>query len=122
MVMEQVTASRAFFVLLSVLVVISCGAASGMYWVTSNVVHVEVQYTVVLAVSVRRTLVSLTAEVSLNGAPAGAGVSVDFYYSLNGGAWTYFATQETNPRGTARARYTITASGAYDFQAVVRLP
>lgn len=94
-------------------------AGYGTFWVTSNIVHVDVQYAVALSYSVRRNRVSLTAAVTNNGSPVGAGINVDFYYSLNGGDWTNFTTVPTNHRGVARATYRITVDGEYDFKAVV---
>ncbi len=93
--------------------------ASGMFWVTSNIVHVDIQYTVALSVSGGGRNVILNAKVSLNGAPAGAGINVDFYYSFNGGDWVYFASDVTNGGGIARATFRIMANGAYSFKATV---
>ena len=94
-------------------------ACYGTFWVTSNIVHVDVQYSVALSYSVRRDRVSLTASVTNNGSPVGAGINVEFYYSLNGGEWTNFTTVPTNHRGVARATYRITVDGEYDFEAIV---
>lgn len=94
-------------------------AVTGLILVSSNIVHVDVQYTVNLSASVSNSVVRLTAGVRYNGGPAGAGINVDFYYSFNGGDWTHFATETTNRGGIARATYTITANGAYDFNAMV---
>jgi hypothetical protein len=96
-------------------------AVYGMFLVPSNVVHLDIQYTVFLSVSASNSKVSLTARVRFNGNPVGAGINVDFYYSLNGGDWTYFTTQSTNRGGVARATYTVTAIGAYDFKAIVSI-
>ncbi len=92
--------------------------ACGMFWVTSNIVHVDIQYTVELSVSGGRNVV-LNAKVKLNGASVGAGINVDFYYSFNGGDWVYFATDATNGGGNARATLRIMANGAYSFKATV---
>jgi hypothetical protein len=96
-------------------------AAAGVILVASNIVNVNVQYTVSLSVSAANSVISLTARVKLNGNPAGSGINVDFYYSLNGGDWTYFATETTNSGGIARVRYTATSSGAYEFSAIARI-
>jgi hypothetical protein len=106
------------------LVLLLCIAGSslvayGMFWVTSNIVHVDMQYTVVLSSSASNSVVSLTARVRNNDKPVGAGINVAFYYSLNGGIWTYFATQSTSRGGVAHATYTVTANGAYNFKAIV---
>ena len=93
--------------------------AYGMFWVTSNIVHVDMQYSVELSISGSNRAVSLTARVRHNGNPVGAGINVAFYYSLNGGIWTYFTTQSTNRGGVAHATYTATANGAYNFKAIV---
>ncbi len=90
-----------------------------MFQVASNIVHVDIQYAVALTLSVSKNRVSLTATVTNNGNPVGAGINVEFYYSLDGGDWTYFATQPTNHRGVARTTYKLTVDGAYSFQAIV---
>jgi hypothetical protein len=97
----------------------SCLMAYGTFWVTSNMVHVDIQYTVDMSISRGGRNVVLNAKVSLNGAPVGAGINVDFYYSFNRGDWVCFATDFTNGGGNARATYRITANGSYDFKAVV---
>jgi hypothetical protein len=94
-------------------------AAYGMFFVTSNIVHVDMLYTVDLSASGSRNVVTLTARVRQNGELVGAGINVDFYYSVNGGDWTYFATEATNRNGAARATYRVTGNGAYDFKAMV---
>ncbi len=92
---------------------------SGMFWITSNIVHIDIQYTVDLSVSGGGRNVVLNARVSLNGAPVGAGINVDFYYSFNSGDWIYFGSDVTNGGGNARATFRIMANGAYSFKAVV---
>jgi len=94
-------------------------AASGLILVASNIVHVNAEYTVLLSVSGGNTRKLLTARVRFNGNPVGAGINVDFYYSLNGGEWTYFATETTNSGGMARVTYTATIEGVYNFTATV---
>jgi hypothetical protein len=96
-------------------------AAYGTFWVTSNMGYVDMRYTVALSSSVSKNHVTLTAEVTRNGSPVGPGIDVDFYYSLNGGEWTYFTTNPTNNRGVARVMYRITANGEYDFNAIVNI-
>ena len=98
-------------------------AAYGMIWVPSNVAHVDMQYEVNLSVlSVVGSEITLNAAVANNGNPVGAGIGVDFYYSLDGGDWTYFATQSTDAGGVAQAQYTVTVIGGYDFQATAVIP
>ena len=94
-------------------------AGYGMFQVASNIVHVDIQYAVALTISVSKNRVQLTATVTNNGNPVGAGINVEFYYSLDGGDWTYFATQPTNRRGVARTAYRLTVDGVYDFRAIV---
>jgi len=106
-------------ILLLLCVVGSDLAAYGMFQVTSNVVHVDMQFTITLSSSVRNGEVSLTARVRINGNSVGDGIDIAFFYSLNGGEWTHFATQKTNRGGIARATYTITSIGSYDFRAAV---
>lgn len=97
-------------------------AAYSLFWITSNTVHVDIRCTVVLSFSASDSDVSFNAVVRNNGRPAGAGINVDFYYSLNNGNWTHFATHPTNRGGVANARYTVTANGGYDFKAVASIP
>lgn len=97
-------------------------AAYGAFWITSNVVHEEIQYVVVLSRSVLDSNVTLNAAVTNNGYPARAGLSVGFYYSLNQGEWTNFATQSTDAGGVAQVIYTVTANGGYDFEAILIIP
>lgn len=94
-------------------------ATSGLILVTSNIVHVDVEYTVLLSASNQNTRILLTARVRFNGRPVGAGINVDFYYSLNGSDWIYFATEPTNRGGVARVTYTVTIDGDYNFTATV---
>lgn len=94
-------------------------ATYGMFLVISNTVHVDLRYTIALSFSVRGSVVSLTATVRYNGRPAGVGINVDFYYSVNGSDWNYFTTQTTNHGGIARTKYTITVNGEYDFKAAI---
>lgn len=94
-------------------------ATSGLILVTSNVVHVDVEYTVSLSVSASSTAILLTARVRFNGNPVRGGINVDFYYSLNGADWIYFATETTNRGGVARVTYAVTVDGTYNFTAKV---
>lgn len=97
--------------------------AYGAFTVTSNTVHVNMQYTVTLSTfSVSNSAVTLNAAVLDNAIPVGAGINVDFYYSFNGGAWTLFTTQPTDAGGVAQAIYTVTIIGAYDFEAIANIP
>lgn len=91
-----------------------------MFQVASNIIHVDVQYAVALNLSVSRTRVSLTATVTNSGNPVGAGIDVEFYYSLDGGDWTHFTTQPTNPRGVACTIFLLTSDGEYEFKATTR--
>jgi len=93
-----------------------------MFWVTSNVAHVDVSYAVVLSSSVSNSDITLNAVVTNNGGPVGAGINVDFYYSLNGNVPTYFTTQPTDAGGVAQAIYVVTTNGGYDFRAIVNIP
>ena len=92
-------------------------AAYGMFFVSSNIVHVDMQYIVDLRVTGRNNIM-LRAIVSQNGNPV-SGIDVAFYYSFNGGDWIYFATSTTNRNGVATASYRITGNGVYDFKAIV---
>ena len=92
--------------------------ASGLILVTSNIVHVNAEFTLSLSVSGSASRIILTARVRFNGHPVG-GINVDFYYSLNGSDWIYFATEATNQGGVARVRYTATIDGDYNFTATI---
>lgn len=113
---------------LLVAVLLLCIAAGGFaaysyLFVTSNVVHVDVQYVAALTASVTGSTITLDAAVTNNAVPVGAGLNVDFYYSIDAGVtWTYFASQLTDSGGMAQAIYTVTVNGAYDFRAVVTVP
>ncbi len=116
----MVTSKELLLVAILSLCIIGSGlTACGMFWVTSNVVHVDAQYTITLSTSGSKNVISLTARVRYNGNPIGEGINVDFYYSLNGGNWTYFATQPTNRGGVARTTYRTTVNGNYEFKAKI---
>lgn len=97
-------------------------ATYGFIYIPSNIVHVDVQYTVALTSEVIDSSVKLTATVK-NGLDPVEGITVDFYYSTDSGANYYnFASQLTNVDGVAEATYTVTVNGAYDFKAVATVP
>ncbi len=114
----KVSIKSLLVIVLLLCVVGDCLIACGMLFVTSNVVHVGVQYTVALSHSVTNSQVALTAVVRNDG-KAVAGVNVAFYYSLNNGDWSYITSQSTNRGGVAHAKFIISANGAYDFKAIV---
>ena len=113
---------------LLVAVLLLCIAASGLVaysylFVTSNVEHVDMQYAAALSSSVTDSTVTLDAAVTNNGSPVRAGITVDFYLSIDGGAnWTPLGSQQTDSGGIARAVYAATYNGGYDFKAVVTVP
>lgn len=81
------------------------------------------QYTVDLTIlSVIDSNVTLNAAVTNNGAPVRAGMMVDFYCSAGGGPWSWIASSLTDAGGIARATYTATYNGGYDFRAAVTVP
>lgn len=88
----------------------------------SNIVHVDMQYAAALTSSVADSTITLKAAVTYNSAPVKAGINVDFYYSLDKGEFTYFATGPTDAAGVAQAIYTVTQNGGYDFKATVVVP
>ena len=99
------------------------GLAAYCYvYAISNVVHVDMQYTVVLSSSVADATVTLNAAVTNNGYPVRAGINVDFYYSLNGVDYTLFTSQLTDTDGVAQAIYPAAFNGGYDFKAIVTVP
>ena len=95
----------------------------GIIFITSNSVHVDIQYSVTLSNSVIDSEITLNAAVSNNGSPVGAGYNVDFSYSVDGGTnWIWFDYQPTDTAGVAQTIYTATTNGGYDFQAIVTVP
>ena len=95
----------------------------GALFITSNSVHVDIQYSVTLSNSVVDSEITLNAEVSNNGNPVEAGYNVDFYYSVDGGTtWVYIDSQLTDRFGVAQAIFEATTNGGYDFQAIVTVP
>lgn len=97
--------------------------AYGYIFASSNVVRVDVQYAVELSIlSVEDSQITLNAAVTNNGDAVRAGITVDFYCSVDGGYWTFFATSFTDAGGNAQAIYTVFYNGAYDFQAIVTIP
>jgi hypothetical protein len=98
-------------------------ATCGMIFISSNSVHVDIQYSNALSMSVTDSTVTLTATVTNNGNPVGAGYNVDFYISADGGAvWYNFASQLTDSSGIAQVVYTATTNGGYDFYATATVP
>ena len=98
-------------------------ATYGMIFITSNSVHVDVQYSTDLSHSVVDSEVILDAIVSNNGNPVGAGYNVDFYYSVDSGVnWIYFDSQITDDSGVVQSIYVLTYNGGYDFKAIVTIP
>jgi hypothetical protein len=108
-------------VIFSCLAVLSA-VTYGMLFISSNSVHVDVQYEVDLTYSVVDSEVTLNAAVSNIGSPVGAGYTVDFYCSIDGSEWTYFDTQITDDLGFVQSTYVLTTNGGYDFQAIVTIP
>ena len=95
----------------------------GMLFISSNSVHVDVQYSVDLSHLVVDSEVTLDAIVSNNGNPVGAEYTVDFYYSVDDPAnWIYFDTQITDVSGAVQSIYILTDNGEYDFRATVTIP
>jgi hypothetical protein len=95
----------------------------GMIFINSNSVHVDIQYSNALSYSVTDSAVTLTATVTNNGNPVGAGYNVDFYVSADGGTiWANFASQSTDSAGIAQVVYTATTNGGYDFYATATVP
>lgn len=116
---------KLFLTVVSLLCVAGVAVAitAGMIFITSNVTHVEIQYTVTLSSSVVDSEITLNAEVKNNGNPVGAGINVDFYYSVDGGTnWVYINYQPTDTAGVAQTIYTATANGGYDFRAIATVP
>lgn len=98
-------------------------ATCGLIFINSNSVHVDIQYSNTLSYSIADSAVTLTAEVSNNGNPVGAGYNVDFYVSADGGTnWQNFASPSTDSSGIAQAVYTATTNGGYDFYATATIP
>jgi hypothetical protein len=68
---------KSFLVIFFLFVAGGSSAPYNTFWVTSNVVHVDMQYAVPLSYSVSKNHVSLTAAVTYNGSPVGAGIDVE---------------------------------------------
>jgi hypothetical protein len=115
---------KSLLLILSMLCVVgSCFVAYGLYWVSSDPLHVDLQYSVVLSnPSVTGSKITLNAAVTYNGSPVGAGLNVDFYYSLNGAAWANFDSKTTDAGGVAQSVFDSTTNGSYDFMATVTIP
>ncbi len=97
-------------------------SAYALLFATSNITHVDVNYSVALSQTVTDSQVALTATVTNNGAVR-AGINVDFYCSIDSGnSWYNFASVPTDSSGVALATYTISANGAYDFMATATIP
>jgi len=113
---------------LLIVAAILCIAGSSLtayaaFWPESNVVHVDMQYSVALTSTVGNSVVTLNAAVTNNGLPVGAGIIVDFYYSTDGRVnWNYINTGSTDTGGVAQATYTVTVNGGYDFKAIATIP
>ena len=110
-----------------VILLCAAGAISavtcGMIFINSSSVHVDIQYVNTLSYSVADSAVTLTATVTNNGNPVGAGYNVDFYVTGDGGVnWYNFASQLTDGSGVAQVVYTATTNGGYDFYATATVP
>ena len=114
--------------LLRIVLLSSLGAAAlltvayAAMFIGSNPVHVDVDYQVALTSTVTGTTIDLEAVVSNMGSPVGAGIVVDFYYSVYGSTPALFDTQTTDASGHVQSTYSITANGSYDFQAIATIP
>jgi hypothetical protein len=111
---------KSLLLILSLLCVAGgCFVAYGMFWVSSDPLHVVVQYSVTLSnPTITGSQITLNAAVN----PVVAGFNVDFYYSLNGGAWTYFDSKPTDAGGIAQSVFVANQNGAYDFMATATIP
>ena len=120
-------------VTIALIVVLSAGLAYSQLWVTSNVEHVSVNYTIRLSSIALQDKVMLTAHLENASLPMN-GKGVAFYMTksymvsvqtLGGSAagyWTFFASALTDASGNARANYTITDCGEYYFLAQTTVP
>jgi len=117
------TSKKALLIaVLSFCIVVSGYVAYSYLFVASNVVQVDMQYTVVLTSSVTDSAITLNAAVTNNSSPVRAGIVVDFYASVDGGPSSYFATALTDANGLAQTTYAVVYNGGYDFQAIVTIP
>ena len=105
---------------ITLLVIVAASSASvyAVIFAVSDIVHVDVQYNVVLSQDIVGDKVTLTATVT-NNAQAVDGRNVDFYVSVDSGDWSIIGSIITSNKGVATYEYTLTANGAYDFKAVV---
>jgi len=84
--------NKKFLIVIALLaVVVASGIAFALFYVTSNVVHVSMNYTVNLSTTVSGSVVTLAARVEYQGNPQGA-MTVNFYESPDGSAWTQAGT------------------------------
>ena len=98
-------------------------ATYGAIFIASNQIHVDVLYAVDLSHTVADSDVTLDAAVTNDGIPVGAGYTVDFYVSADGGiGWAHFDSQPTDVNGVATTTYTATTNGGYDFKAIATVP
>jgi hypothetical protein len=117
------TSKKALLITVLSLCIVASGYVAYSYlFVSSNVVGVNMQYSVALTSSVTDSAVTLTATVTNGGSPARAGLIVDFYCSVDNGPSSYFATVLTDASGIAQTTYSVVYNGAYAFQAVVTVP
>jgi hypothetical protein len=117
------TSKKALLIAVLSLCIVASGYVAYSYlFVSSNVVSVNMQYSVALSSSVTDSTVTLTATVTNGGSPVRAGIVVDFYASIDGAPSSYFATALTDANGLAQTTYAVLYNGGYDFQAIVTIP
>ena len=91
-------------------------------YASSDPVHVDMQYAVSLEASVAGSQVTLTATVTNNGLPAGAGIQVDFFDSVDEGTTYYdFAYAYTDANGVAQVTFVAEYNGSFDFKAIATI-
>jgi hypothetical protein len=128
------TLKKLAIVSIAVVIILACAALGyAQFWLTSNVEHVKIDYTITLSKTISQDKVMLTAHVSHDGAPL-ATKGIAFYYTksyatsiqtVSGSAstnWTWFDTQPTDVLGNAHANYTITDVGDYYFLTQTTVP
>jgi hypothetical protein len=116
---------KRMLVLALAIIAVGATAAYAAFTVTSNVVHMNMAYSVTLTATPSNSNVALLANVT-NGGTLVNGIPVDFYVSISNGPWTFVATVSTGSgafaTGYAGTTYVATSNVGYDFEAIANVP
>ncbi len=109
-------------------IVCAATAAYADYMLTSNIIHVTApKYTLTLSAKEdddTLNVIDLNATVVGPSVISVKGLSVHFWVSINGGAWTEIPSSPvtTDAFGKARITYTLSGAGPWDFKATINEP